>query len=263
MQEHVLSSRRLPRTRPLALRLWGRAASSWVRPPRRAPHNELADLSVLELAQSTQLQSERFNQGLPCDSRYAYELFRRALVLRDEFAWEQIYRQYAAMVERWVRNTSAFAHTDESSEFFVCAAFARFWRALTPERFGTFPTVAALLNYLQRCAACVVIDSVRARTWAVHLSDEQIALLPVQHVAADEEALARVSRAEFWRCVQAYLRSEAERVVLIKSFVLGMKPADIYNLHRNLFESVTGVYVTKRNVLARLGNNQELRRQLL
>ncbi len=263
MQEYVLSARRLtyPKRPPTPLR--------GVAPRRSAPRAQVQPrpdfhrMTALELLHACQIQTERFGRGLPCDSRYAYELFRRALVERNDLAWELIYQQYASMVERWVRNTSAFAHTDETSEFFVSAAFTRFWRAITPERFAAFPTVASLLHYLQRCAGCVVIDSVRARTWAVVLPEQQIELTPCQRPSADEEALARLDREEFWRCVQAQLRSDAERVVLINSFVFGMKPGDIYARHPELFENVTSVYVTKRNVLTRLGNNATLRQQLL
>jgi hypothetical protein len=50
-------------------------------------------------------------------------------------------------------------------------------------------------------------------------------------------------------------------VVLFNSFVLGMKPNDIYTRRTDLFSSVNDVYNVKRNVLGRLSRNQDLRQQ--
>ena len=74
--------------------------------------------------------------------------------------------------------------------------------------------------------------------------------------------MQRVNCEEFWNYVNTQLNSEAERVVVFRSFVLGMKPGDIYHDHQNLFQSINDVYNVKRNVLGRLSRNPELRRML-
>jgi hypothetical protein len=244
------------RTRTQALRVSRR------RPAQRRPSAKRLDLTALDLAtlvRRCQVETERFYQGQPNDSRFAYELFRRALVVRDEAAWAQVYSDYRVMVERWVHRTGGITSTGESSEFFVVDAFTRFWRAIPPERFASFPSLAALLHYLQRCAASVVIDSARAAAWGEMLPEEAI---PIEHgpqSSPDEEALARVNRAEFWGHIRAQLRGESELAVVYDSFVLGMKPGEIYERRRELFASIGEVYTTKRNALTRLSRDPLLR----
>ena len=74
--------------------------------------------------------------------------------------------------------------------------------------------------------------------------------------------MKRVNCEEFWSYVDTQLNSEAERVVVFRSYVLGMKPGDIYNDCQHLFQNVNDVYNVKRNVLGRLSRDPELRQML-
>ncbi len=218
-------------------------------------------MDLVQLQEHCRIESERFFHGQPHDTRFAYELFRRALVECCEASWEYLFNHYRGLVERWIRRSGAFASTGESSEFFVSSAFARFWQAISPERFASFPTLASLLHYLQLCAACVVIDSVRAQSWAEMVSVESTCgWEQACDTPPDEEVIDRVAREEFWRQINALLAGDTERFVVYHSFVMGRKPGEIYQLRRDLFSSVADVYNVKRNVLGRLSRNQELRR---
>jgi len=218
-----------------------------------------AQLDLETLRRRCLIEAERFYRSQPHDPRYAYELFRRALVDRCDAAWNALYTLYQPLVESWVRRSGAFVSTGESSEFFVAPAFTRFWQAITPERFADFPTLAALLHYLQLCSGCVVIDSVRAQSWAQMLPEEAIPPNRSGERTPDEEALERISRQEFWRLVDSQLNDDAERAVVYDSFVMGMKPGDIFGQRRDLFASVGDVYNVKRNVLGRLSRSPEMR----
>ena len=222
----------------------------------------LALMDLGSLVRCCATESERFYRGQPYDTCYSYELFRRALADRDEAAWEQLYCHYSALVESWIRRNSAFSSSGESSEYFVVDAFTKFWRAITPERFAAFPTLASLLQYLQLCTTSVVIDSVRVQSWAEMLPEERIRSGCDAQVAPDEEALSRVDREEFWRFIDDQLQSESERVVIYSSFVLGLTPRAIYAQRGDLFTSVNDVYNVKRNVLGRLSRNQQLRQRI-
>lgn len=219
----------------------------------------ITQMTLSALEQHCAVQSERFYRGQPHDTRFAYELFRRALVERNEIAWEYIFNHYHGLVESWVRRSGAFISSGESSEYFVVSAFTRFWQAITAERFASFTSLAALLHYLQLCAGCVVIDSVRAQSWAEMMPEENIPFGRTPTYSPDEEAMDRVNRAEFWEYIDSQLHDEAERVVIFNSFVMGMKPGDIYSLRTDLFTCVNDVYNVKRNILGRLSRNQELR----
>lgn len=227
-----------------------------------ATASDARKMSLAVLAARCGIESEHFYRGRSFDPCFAYELFRRALVERDEQAWEYVYGHYSLLVESWVRRCGAFAGSGETSEFFVGAAFTKFWRAVTPERFATFPTLAALLHYLQLCTGSVVIDSVRTQSWAEMVPEEELPLTQTPQVAPDEQALDRVGRAEFWRTVASQLTGDDECAVVVGSFVLGMKPGEIYAQRPDLFASVHEVYNIKRNVLGRLSRSPELRQQL-
>ena len=108
----------------------------------------------------------------------------------------------------------------------------------------------------------MVIDSVRAQSWAEMVADDTLPADQTPRASADEQAIERVSRAEFWRYIDTQLNCDAERAVVLGSFVLGMKPGEICEQRPDLFTHVGDVYNIKRNVLSRLSRNPELRRRL-
>jgi hypothetical protein len=104
----------------------------------------------------------------------------------------------------------------------------------------------------------VVIDAARAHSFTDLLPEECINWNDQRLGHADEEATERVSRAEFWHLVDGLLASEAERVIVRCSFLLGMKPGDIYAQWGALFNGVEEVYTLKRGLLSRLRKSPEL-----
>ena len=222
----------------------------------------LTQMDLTALVRRCATESEHFYRGQPHNTSFSYELFRRALVERDELAWEQLYLHYSGLVEGWIRRSGAFTSSGESSEYFVVGAFTKFWRALNPERFAAFPSLASLLQYLQLCATSVVIDSVRAQSWSEMLPEETASPNHGPQTAPDEEAVRRVDREEFWQFINEQLNNEVERVVVYCSFVLGLTPRAIYAKRSDLFSSVNDVYNVKRNVLGRLSRNQQLRQMV-
>lgn len=227
--------------------------------PLVAEDADLSRMSVHTLARWCAEESRSFYRHESHDTRPAYELFRRALVERDEQAWEYMYQQYLPLVEHWVRRTGAFTNTGESSDYFVSAAFARFWRAIPANRFANFPNLAALLNYLRRCASCVVIDSIRAHSYNELVPEESVSFQLMAAGNAADEATERIARNEFWKEVTALLHTEAERVLVHNSFVMGMKPGAIFEQRPDLFASIDEVYTLKRQVLTRLRRCGELK----
>lgn len=255
--QHNIQARptaRSPRTRPLEPCSSGDTERTQSKSDPSPGHMDLATLM-----QRCAQESERFYRGLPHDTSYSYELFRRALVERNEAAWEQLFYHYNGLVEGWVRRSGAFMSSGESSEFFVVGAFTKFWRAITPERFDSFPSLASLLHYLQLCTTSVVIDSVRTQSWSEMVPEDAVGPASSPQYSPDEEAVNRVQREEFWRLIDAQLNDEIERVVVYSSFILGLTPRAIFARWNNLFGSINDVYNVKRNVLGRLGRNAQIR----
>lgn len=221
----------------------------------KVDHLSPSQMEIYALARRCKVENERFALREEHDTRFEYEMFRRALVERNETAWEYVYSFYQPLVSHWVRRNPLFGCSGESIDALVSISFTRFWRAMLSKRFGEFPTLASLLTYLRLCAGCAVIDGGRSR-----MRTEQVnqTLQFPNSTPPDEEAYARVNSEEFWRFVNARLRGEAEREVVLRFFLLEMKPGDIYDQCQDLFASVKDVYRVKRNVLVRLGRDEEL-----
>ena len=72
------------------------------------------------------IASQRSND---CDA--GYELFRRAILARDEDAWIEIGTRYRAMLIAWAGQSSVMGSIDEGCEDVADRALARAWSALS------------------------------------------------------------------------------------------------------------------------------------
>lgn len=223
---------------------------------------ELQPLDLMDLQglfQRMIAESARFYRGQPYDTRFSYELFRRAIVLHNGDAWTMLYTHYYPLVDGWVKRSSAFASTGESSEYFVNRAFEKFWIALTPERFMRFPDLASLLRYLQLCTNSVIVDTVRVRAWSNIVAEEEAQNSGQPLTARDDDADERIDRQEFWQVIGALLQTPQERVIVQEAFLQGMTPRVIFDRHTALFGNINEVYNVKRNLLGRLSRSKTLR----
>lgn len=204
--------------------------------------------------------TERHDRSIPnhtsdCDA--GYELFRRAILARDEDAWIEIGTRYRAMLIAWAGQSSVMGSIDEGCEDVADRALARAWAALTPERFISFPNLAALMGYLRTCVSATAIDMARARTVrerAYQKLDPAVSATPEQ-VVMDE-----LERNELWRAVLGAIECVRERTVLIESFQLNMPPRTILARHPDLFADVGDVYLAKRHLIGRLQRDPNVRR---
>jgi hypothetical protein len=212
----------------------------------------VTSMDLEALAQRSLLEHERYYRDQPYDARFAFELFRRAIVERSQDAWEHLYRNYAPQIAFWIKRQQGYADYHEPSDVLVNETFLRFYQAIPPERFVAFSTLASLLRYLRSCALCAVIDDGRAHARAQALDKEASVVQQASSSAFDQEVIAQLQATELWRYIEARATSEAERVVIVDDFLLGIKPRAIYRQHLDLFSSVADVYRVKRNLLDRL-----------
>jgi len=123
--------------------------------------SDLRLLDVDQLADECADQTQRFFNRVEHDTGYCYELFRRAIVGRNNHAWEKIYHQYQPLVINWVERHSRFPATREEVDYFVNGAFDKMWSAVDGEKFRQFDDVPDLLRYLQMCVHSVIVDHTR------------------------------------------------------------------------------------------------------
>ncbi|GCE20685.1 RNA polymerase sigma factor [Dictyobacter kobayashii] len=224
-----------------------------------APQTEL--LSINELARYCSEETNKFLKQSVSNDRYCLELFRRAIIYRDEGAWECIYQQYAPLVLTWVsqhQSATPILGQDGAAPL-VNAAFAKFAQALTPAKIGNFDSLAAILKYLKMCVHSVVADEVRIRQSRQY----EDTLESIEHEPASddpaEDVVANLSAQDLWKIILEEVRSEDERILIYEAYVHGMKPGEISAQHPRFFTSVDDVYRIKRNVLERLRRNRRLR----
>jgi DNA-directed RNA polymerase specialized sigma24 family protein len=185
-----------------------------------------------------------------------YELFRRAIVDRDDEAWSAIYAKFRPLLLCWARHAIARTPAIGQYEDIADRALARAWSALSAEQFPQFPSLAALLAYLRTCVGAAAIDAARAEA----TRERAYQKLDLPSVTTPEElVLGAQNRDELWRLVSNVASNVDDRIILIESFVLALPPRAILERHQDRFADVPSIYAAKRNLLNRLERCRDLR----
>jgi hypothetical protein len=70
----------------------------------------------------------------------------------------------------------------------------------------------------------------------------------------------RANRQMLWNLLRARLHDEKERVVIHATFVLDLKPQEILDYFRYVFNDIDEIYRVKQNVILRLRRDPEFRK---
>jgi DNA-directed RNA polymerase specialized sigma24 family protein len=213
-----------------------------------------ADLSASDLQRAAAEETTRYRRGAAHDDRFAFELFRRALVGRNDEAWAALVALYNAQVTYWCARARV---SDDDVEELASAAWAKFWRSFSAEKLQEANQTSAVLRYLKLCANSVAIDAARRRSAMVTLGDEAA---PSQACSPIDDLLDQIGHQLLWRAIDGHLNGAGERVFMRLAFVQGMKPAEVQAARPDLFPTVQEVYRTRHCVLNRLRRSAALRR---
>jgi len=218
-------------------------------------------IPLAELIGACREETAKFLRREPFRDAYCFELVRRAISDRDQAAWDAVFAQYRGIVLAWVRQHPARATTREDDDYWLNRTFERFWQAVGPERIAAFAGLAAILGYLKLCCHSVLLDEVRAQG-ALRFEP-----FPDHEGATGGEdveaaAIGELSGRDLWGVISAELHDESERLVAHLCLVLGLKPREVYERHRERFADVADVYRVKRNLLDRLQRSPDIRRFL-
>lgn len=216
-------------------------------------------IAVTELAKHCAHETELYFQHQDHDSRYCFELFRRAIREQDQPAWEMICLQYQPLVAGWVKQHSRFASSGEEVQYFVNGAFGKIAISLTPDKFGGFSDIGSLLRYLKMCVHSVIVDYYRCVEQEKFQALEDFSKESMPDLSPEEQTVTELQRQALWNLIKSRLQDEKEYSVLYGSFVLALKPRELYDLFRTLFSDLDEIYRIKQNVLFRLRRDPELR----
>ena len=212
----------------------------------------LHHLPVDKLAQRCAEETDLYFRHQSHDPQYCFELFRRAIRRADQYAWEVICVQYQSLVSGWVRQHHGFEPSGEEIQYFVNGAFGKISASLTPDKFEKFSDIKALLSYLKMCVHSVIVDYNRQADQGNLYSLDDILHNPATDLPVESQATDHEYRQELWDWLNARLHDEKERLVIYASFVLGLKPRELYEQSPKAFASVDEIYRTLQNVIARL-----------
>ena len=216
--------------------------------------------SLQTLAQQCAQETQRFFQRQVQDTYSCLELFRRAIVEKEEQAWEVVYQQYEPQVIKWVMRHPSFPSVGESADYFVNLAFLRLWTAITPAKFAEFSDIREVMRYLQLCVHSVIIDYLRARSsTTIGFEDSEAQrILANKGVSIDAMVLDKVHQTELWEIIRMRLRNDKERFVFDCCYKLDMKPREIFQQYGDRFKDIKEIYRIKENILARLRRDKEI-----
>lgn len=222
---------------------------------------DLQSLTLSGLRHRCAQESDHFFNRREHDPRFCYELFRRAVLARDEAAWSSIYSQYERLVTHWVERHAAFPASGEEAQFFMNRAFEKMWLGITPDKFQTFTDLKSILRYLQMCVHSVMIDYARQKEQKLKLEavEESGRQLAVRETAVEDNIAANLQRQALWRWLQEQFNDEKEKFVVYGMFILALKPRDVQAQFPQIFHDVGEVYRAKENLLTRLRRSDELR----
>lgn len=221
--------------------------------------SKTTNLNLTDLARICAEETEFFFQHRDSDTRYCFELFRRAIRENDQYAWEIIYAQYQSLVSGWVKNHSGFENSGEEVQFFVTGAFAKISSILTPEKLDKFSDLQSLLSYLKMCVHSAITDYNRTADRArLQISFEEIKFdIKASDPAPESAVLDKLDNQTLWTCLNEKLNDEKERLVMQGIFVLALKPREICDYYEGVFSNVEEVYRIKQNIFARLRRDSE------
>lgn len=216
-------------------------------------------LNLFKLADQCSLELVKRRRKEPADDSYCLEIFRRAIVERDEEAWTVLQGCFSETIRIWIRSHthSKMALLRDSEENYVAQAFSRFWVSVHKQR-TEFGTLNAALSYLKATLNGIFGDLMRA-----HLRSQEV---PFPEQDSPEEPAAEQSGDELdeiWNTILGLLKDDRERRVMQLRYYYGLKPRYIVKLFPQEFSSEKEICRICSNIIERLRRNSDLMRWLL
>jgi DNA-directed RNA polymerase specialized sigma24 family protein len=221
---------------------------------------DVQGMALAGLADRCRQETQKYHRREAFREEFCYEIFRRAICERDGDAWSVLFETYAGLTRGWLLRHPARAAVREDDDFLLNGLFERFLRAVSPERFAQFPTLANLLNYLKLCAHSVIVDEVRRREQASVESADRLLEELGEEPGAESSELANVEARDLWDKINQALADEAERRVIYLRLALGLAPREVQRRAPERFATVGDVYRVYRNALDRLRRAPEIRK---
>ncbi len=212
------------------------------------PTSILNTMSLSALAEHCMSEINKYRHGEAYNDQYCLEIFRRALVKRDQDAWAFLQQRFSDTVRGWLRRhpQREVAYHYDSEENYVAQTFARFWQATARNEKLEFTSLAALLRYLRASLNGAIVDTLRAysRPKETVLPEPDS---PGEPLAEDEE-----DGGELWEVIRSLLPTGREQRLAYLLFHCSLKPREIVRYCQQEFGDIREIYRMRRNITDRL-----------
>jgi hypothetical protein len=213
--------------------------------------NDLSSFPLGSLGDKCAEETKKFLRQLENDTRYCFELFRRAVGERNEDALSQIYRIYRPLLKNRAWRHSMFESSCQDADYFASVALGNFYRANQGEAFLIkFKALAAVIAYLYSCLHSAIAQDVRDNPELPDIPDT---------LASKDEVTDDVRATDVWRQVCEVLPDSADQLLAYLRFVLQIPPAEIAANDPDQWESPRAVSVALQRIRRQLRNDDVLR----
>lgn len=222
---------------------------------------DISKLNISSLAHLCRQATDQYFHQQPYDDSYCLEIFRRAIELKDETAWNVVVTQYENLVMAWVQRHHSYAIADENMEYFINRTFDSFWSTFSrnPGKFSGFSNLKSLLQYLKLCTYTAVQEYVDRRMHPPHIPYTS---LPIETIADENDAISSVDDSMIagivWKYILEAVKTPQEKTIAEDFLLHDMKPQEIISRHPDLFKDVDQVRRIKGNFMTRLRRNKHL-----
>jgi hypothetical protein len=213
-------------------------------------------MHLTELAAYCKEEMQKYCRGEVGNDCYALEIFRRAMALQDEQAWDTLQQCFGGLVSSWIRRHGKRerAYALDSEENYVAQAFTRLWQASTNNPELRFTSLASALNYLRASLNGAIMDTLR-----IYTHPNEVSLLDANEtISTGEQAIEEQEDSEeLWLIVRSLLSSEREIRLAYLHFHCGLKAREIVAFCPNEFQDVQEIYRLRHNIFKRLTRNAD------
>jgi DNA-directed RNA polymerase specialized sigma24 family protein len=210
------------------------------------------DMSLSELADRCKSEMNNYRRKVGQGEQYCLEIFHRAMLQGDSFAWELLHHRFKPTMLRWLRSHPYrdAASRLESEENYIVQAFERFWSSAVQNQQLEFRTLAAALSYLHASLNGAILDTLR--TYSRAKED------PLPEPGFPGEPMVEESEdSNLWQIIHHMLPDKREQRLAYLLFHCGLKSREIVQLFPKEFSNVQQIYRLHRHIIERLQRNRD------
>ncbi len=206
------------------------------------------------LAKKCRDETQKFYQGLVNDTRYCFELLRRAYGDLVEQALLHVYKIYLPMLVYRAQHHGLFYASCQDAEYFGRLALTRFYNANHGETFlRKFKKLESVIAYLYMCLHSVIVHDVRTNASTVSVDDNE------NLISGDTLDESHLDAQDLWKHIRSLLTDTKDIQLAYLRFVLAMTPAEIMLSYPDVWENERAISVALQRIRRKLRNDLSLR----